>query len=74
MPNTRKDLKHGVPVPEADRDVYKGRIYHEKKRAIAAIPIIDEDGKKVEALEANLPLVYPLNSLPELSASKFVKS
>lgn len=36
-----------MAVPEADRGVNKLPIYFEKKKAIAAIPVIDEDGEEV---------------------------
>ena len=62
-------------IPEADRDVKKGHIYYEKKRAIAAIPVIDEDGKTVEPIETEQPLVKSHNSPPKLlSASEFLKN
>ena len=38
----------GMAVPEADRDVNKQPIYYEKKKAIPAFPIVDEEGKEVE--------------------------
>ena len=44
--NTR--FSYGVAVPEADRDVHSERIYFKKKFAIAAIPVVDEDGQVIE--------------------------
>jgi len=41
-----------MAVPEADRDVHKGRSYHEKKLAIAGIPFVDEDGQVVECFDS----------------------
>ena len=49
--DAKSTIKHGMAIPEADRDVKKGHIYYDKRRAIAAIPVIDEDGKKVEQTE-----------------------
>lgn len=37
----------GVAVPEADREVNKKPIYFEKRKAIQAIPLIDEEGNEV---------------------------
>ena len=34
-------------MPEADRDVHVTPIYNEKKCAIPAIPIVDEDGEEI---------------------------
>ena len=37
-----------MAVPEADRDVNKDPIYYQKKNAIFAIPLVDEEGNEVE--------------------------
>lgn len=43
----RDGLGEGVAVPEADRDLNARPIYHEKKLAIPAIPLIDEEGNEI---------------------------
>ena len=40
-------MSQGVAVPEADRDKNKGPIYHQKKTAVEAIPIVDSEGNEM---------------------------
>ena len=40
-------LGEGMAVPEADRDVHVRPIYNDKKIAIPAIPLINEDGEEI---------------------------
>ena len=40
-------LGEGVAVPEADRDAHQTPIYNEKKIAIPAIPLVNEDGEEI---------------------------
>ena len=37
----------GNAIPEADRDAHTTPIYHEKKKAIPGIPLVDEDGAEI---------------------------
>ena len=34
-------------MPEADREAKKAPLYHEKKLAIPAIPLVDEEGEEI---------------------------